>query len=153
MPTDRNGLAGDAGRLAFVATDIEIEISAAAAAEAQGADGKNLTVGARKLLDILRALPEGAEVDSAIERPLSAPSPLLLLLAEDGREREGRLLHGEHGLARMGEAVFAAIARAYVGRPASRNIPVRRIDATWSKLLRRPLTQTVTLDCRERIST
>jgi DNA polymerase III subunit beta len=55
-------IAGDSGRLAFVATDIEIEISAAAAAEAQGADGRNLTVGARKLLDILRALPEGAEV-------------------------------------------------------------------------------------------
>ena len=58
-------LAGDAARLAFVATDIEIEISAAAAAEAQGAEGKNLTVGARKLLDILRALPEGAEVTLA----------------------------------------------------------------------------------------
>jgi DNA polymerase-3 subunit beta len=48
-------------RLAFVATDIEIEISADAATEAQG-EGKSLTVGARKLLDILRALPEGAEV-------------------------------------------------------------------------------------------
>ena len=59
-------LVGDAGRLAFVATDIEIEISAAAAAEAQGADGKDLTVGARKLLDILRALPEGAEVTLAV---------------------------------------------------------------------------------------
>ena len=58
-------LAGDGGRLAFVATDIEIEISAAAAAEAQAADGKSLTVGARKLLDILRALPEGAEVTLA----------------------------------------------------------------------------------------
>ena len=58
-------LAGDAARLAFVATDIEIEISAAAAAEAQGAEGKSLTVGARKLLDILRALPEGAEVTLA----------------------------------------------------------------------------------------
>jgi DNA polymerase-3 subunit beta len=58
-------LAGDGGRLAFVATDIEIEISAAAAAEAQGADGKSFTVGARKLLDILRALPEGAEVTLA----------------------------------------------------------------------------------------
>jgi DNA polymerase-3 subunit beta len=54
----------DGARLAFVATDIEIEISADAAAEAQG-DGKSLTVGARKLLDILRALPEGAEVTLA----------------------------------------------------------------------------------------
>jgi len=55
----------DGGRLAFVATDIEIEISADAAAEAESADGKSLTVGARKLLDILRALPEGAEVTLA----------------------------------------------------------------------------------------
>jgi DNA polymerase-3 subunit beta len=54
----------DGGRVAFVATDIEIEISAEAAAEAQG-DGKSVTVGARKLLDILRALPEGAEVTLA----------------------------------------------------------------------------------------
>jgi DNA polymerase-3 subunit beta len=60
-------LAADGERLAFIATDIEIEISAAAAAEAQGgaAEGKSLTVGARKLLDILRALPEGAEVTLA----------------------------------------------------------------------------------------
>jgi DNA polymerase-3 subunit beta len=54
----------DGPRLAFVATDVEIEISADAAAEAQG-EGKSLTVGARKLLDILRALPEGAEVTLA----------------------------------------------------------------------------------------
>jgi DNA polymerase-3 subunit beta len=54
----------DGARLAFVATDIEIEISADAAAEAQG-DGKSLTVGARKFLDILRSLPEGAEVTLA----------------------------------------------------------------------------------------
>ena len=54
----------EGGRLAFVATDIEIEISADATAEAQG-EGKAVTVGARKLLDILRALPEGAEVTLA----------------------------------------------------------------------------------------
>jgi DNA polymerase-3 subunit beta len=54
----------DGGRLAFVATDIEIEISAEAASEAHG-DGTSVTVGARKLLDILRALPEGAEVTLA----------------------------------------------------------------------------------------
>jgi DNA polymerase-3 subunit beta len=53
-------------RMAFVATDIEIEISATAAAEAQGAEAKAVTVGARKLLDILRALPEGAEVTLAL---------------------------------------------------------------------------------------
>jgi DNA polymerase-3 subunit beta len=52
-------------RLSFVATDIEIEISATAAADATG-EAKALTVGARKLLDILRALPEGAEVTMAL---------------------------------------------------------------------------------------
>src|SRR6185503_14475563 len=50
---------GDA--LAFIATDIEIQIAARSGLPA-GADVRGLTVGARKLLDILRALPEGAEV-------------------------------------------------------------------------------------------
>src|SRR5436190_14074352 len=50
---------GDA--LAFIATDIEIQISARSSLSA-GADTRGLTVGARKLLDILRALPEDAEV-------------------------------------------------------------------------------------------
>jgi DNA polymerase III subunit beta len=48
-------------RLAFVATDIEIEITAAVGLET-AADAKGVTVGARKLLDILRALPDGAEI-------------------------------------------------------------------------------------------
>ena len=52
-------------RLSFVATDIEIEISATAVAEASG-EAKAVTVGARKLLDILRALPEGSEVTMAL---------------------------------------------------------------------------------------
>jgi DNA polymerase III subunit beta len=50
---------GDA--LAFIATDIEIQISARSSLPA-GADARGMTVGARKLLDILRALPEDAEV-------------------------------------------------------------------------------------------
>ena len=50
---------GDA--LAFVATDIEIQISAHSNLGG-AAEAKALTVGARKLLDILRALPDGAEV-------------------------------------------------------------------------------------------
>jgi DNA polymerase III subunit beta len=45
----------------FVATDIEVEITAGVAVEGP-AEIKKTTVGARKLLDILRALPEGAEV-------------------------------------------------------------------------------------------
>ena len=47
--------------LSFLATDIEIQISARSAIPMQG-EAKALTVGARKLLDILRALPDGVEV-------------------------------------------------------------------------------------------
>ena len=46
----------------FLATDIEIQITARSGVKAAG-DAKALTVGARKLLDILRALPEAAEVN------------------------------------------------------------------------------------------
>jgi DNA polymerase III subunit beta len=49
------------GALSFLATDIEIQITARSALAA-GADAKPVTVGARKLVDILRALPEEAEV-------------------------------------------------------------------------------------------
>jgi DNA polymerase III subunit beta len=49
------------GSLSFLATDIEIQITARAGVAAS-ADARALTVGARKLLDILRALPEGTEV-------------------------------------------------------------------------------------------
>jgi DNA polymerase-3 subunit beta len=49
-----------AGSLGFIASDIEIEITAIL--EAGGGEDVAVTVGARKLLDILRALPEGAEV-------------------------------------------------------------------------------------------
>jgi DNA polymerase III subunit beta len=47
--------------LSFLATDIEIQITAKSGLEA-AAEARSLTVGARKLLDILRALPESAEV-------------------------------------------------------------------------------------------
>jgi DNA polymerase-3 subunit beta len=47
--------------LAFLATDIEIQIEARSSIDAP-AEARAITVGARKLLDILRALPEGAEV-------------------------------------------------------------------------------------------
>jgi DNA polymerase-3 subunit beta len=49
------------GVLSFLATDIEIQITARSSLAA-GADARALTVGARKLVDILRALPDGAEV-------------------------------------------------------------------------------------------
>src|SRR2546426_4800673 len=47
--------------LSFLASDIEIQITARSALMA-GGDPRAVTVGARKLLDILRALPESAEV-------------------------------------------------------------------------------------------
>lgn len=47
--------------LSFLATDIEIEIKARSDLKPDG-EARALTVGARKLLDILRALPEDAEV-------------------------------------------------------------------------------------------
>ena len=54
-------LEGGTETLSFLATDIEIQITARSAIAVQG-EARSLTVGARKLLDILRALPEGAEV-------------------------------------------------------------------------------------------
>src|SRR6185295_19204621 len=51
----------NAGALSFLATDIEIQITSQAAVEHSG-EARSLTVGARKLVDILRALPESADV-------------------------------------------------------------------------------------------
>ena len=50
-----------ADALCFLATDIEIQITAQSALQA-GGDARSVTVGARKLLDILRALPDNVEV-------------------------------------------------------------------------------------------
>jgi len=49
------------GSLAFLATDIEIQITARGSVDSAG-ESRTLTVGARKLVDILRALPDGSEV-------------------------------------------------------------------------------------------
>ncbi|MEO7403014.1 MAG: DNA polymerase III subunit beta, partial [Burkholderiales bacterium] len=63
-----------AGQLTFVATDIEIEITASVPIDGAGED-KTVTVGARKLLDILRALPEGSEITlAALEKRLQVKS-------------------------------------------------------------------------------
>jgi len=62
LPILSNVLIDSAGEaLSFLATDIEIQITARAAVSSAG-EPRALTVGARKLLDILRALPEAAEV-------------------------------------------------------------------------------------------
>jgi DNA polymerase III subunit beta len=51
----------DTGELAFLATDIEIQITSRGEVEGKG-EVRAVTVGARKLFDILRALPESAEI-------------------------------------------------------------------------------------------
>jgi DNA polymerase III subunit beta len=54
------------GTLSFLATDIEMQITSKGPAE--GHDGeKSITVGARKLVDILRALPSNAEVSLQLQ--------------------------------------------------------------------------------------
>src|SRR5438874_2334340 len=53
---------GASESLSFLATDIEIQI-AAKSGVGGGRDAKAFTVGARKLLDILRALPEDVDVN------------------------------------------------------------------------------------------
>ncbi|TAK38318.1 MAG: DNA polymerase III subunit beta [Betaproteobacteria bacterium] len=52
---------GGKGGLSFLATDIEIQVTARSKLEGAG-EARAVTVGARKLVDILRALPEDAEV-------------------------------------------------------------------------------------------
>jgi DNA polymerase III subunit beta len=62
LPILSNVLIDAAGEgLSFLATDIEIQITARSPLGA-ARDSRALTVGARKLLDILRALPEEAEI-------------------------------------------------------------------------------------------
>jgi len=62
LPILSNVLLDSVGEvLSFLATDIEIQITARTAVAIDG-EARALTVGARKLLDILRALPDGAEV-------------------------------------------------------------------------------------------
>jgi len=56
----------DGTDITIVATDIEIQISARAVCDNPG-EAKSITVGARKLLDILRALPEQSEITLALQ--------------------------------------------------------------------------------------
>ncbi|MCU0896526.1 MAG: DNA polymerase III subunit beta [Burkholderiales bacterium] len=53
-------------KVSFVATDIEIEITAEVQVEGPG-ESRGVTVGARKLLDILRALPDSADTTLALQ--------------------------------------------------------------------------------------
>ena len=62
---------GDA--LSFLATDIEIQIVSRTALE-QGGEARGVTVGARKLVDILRALPDGEVTLSTQDKRLQVKS-------------------------------------------------------------------------------
>ena len=59
--------------LSFLATDIEIQIVSRSALE-QAGDSKGITVGARKLVEILRALPEGEVTLSTQDKRLQVKS-------------------------------------------------------------------------------
>jgi len=62
LPILSNVLIEQAGQnLSFLATDIEIQITARTPLQATG-ETRAITVGARKLVDILRALPDGADL-------------------------------------------------------------------------------------------
>ena len=52
-------------KIDFVATDIEIEISATATVDTEG-ESRSITVGAKKLLDILKALPADSDVNLSL---------------------------------------------------------------------------------------
>ena len=64
------------GALSFLATDIEIQITSRGSVEPSG-EARSITVGARKLVDILRALPDGSEVTLQQQDCLlyTSPSP------------------------------------------------------------------------------
>src|SRR5262249_52831781 len=62
LPILSNVLIEQTGQnLSFLATDIEIQITARTSLQASG-EARAITVGARKLVDILRALPDGADL-------------------------------------------------------------------------------------------
>src|SRR5438045_1877180 len=100
---------GAADTLAFLATDIEIQITARSAL-AGSKETRALTVGARKLLDILRALPEDAEVS------LQAQDKRLLVRA--GRSR--------FSLQTLPAEDFPRLAKA-AGEPARFTMPQKAL--------------------------
>ncbi|HET7569978.1 MAG TPA: DNA polymerase III subunit beta [Gammaproteobacteria bacterium] len=59
-------IAADADRLTLTGTDLEVELTASTALACE--DGGEVTVPGRKLLDICRALPEGATVKAVLDK-------------------------------------------------------------------------------------
>jgi len=70
-------LAAEADRLTVIGTDLEVELAASVPLECD--DGGEVTVPGRKLLDICRALPDGATVQVSLEKER--------LLLKSGRSR------------------------------------------------------------------
>jgi len=67
LPILANVLLRETGEdISFLATDVEIQIQTTAQLGAGKEDG-GTTVSARKLIDILRSLPDGAEVSIKVE--------------------------------------------------------------------------------------
>lgn len=67
LPVLSNVLIRNQGnRLSLTGTDLEVELVGQLQLETQGQDG-DITVPARKLLDICRSLPEGAHIDFVVE--------------------------------------------------------------------------------------
>ena len=58
-------IARNGNQIDFVATDIEIEISARTVVDSEG-ESRSTTVGAKKLLDILKALPADSDVNLSL---------------------------------------------------------------------------------------
>ena len=103
-----------AGALSFLATDIEIQITARSAVEPTG-EARAVTVGARKLVDILRALPDGAEVtlqqqDKRLQVKAGKSRFSLQTLAAEDFPKLADLVWRLRPLAEM--AVHAELARA-----------------------------------------
>lgn len=74
LPILSNVLIEKAGEtLSFLATDIEIQIVSRSALEQSG-DARGITVGARKLVEILRALPDGEVTLSTQDKRLQVKS-------------------------------------------------------------------------------
>jgi DNA polymerase-3 subunit beta len=88
------------GRLNLVATDLEIQVSTSGEVGTAAGEDHSLTVSARKFLDILRALPEGAE-----------------LALEAQNNRSGNAGKSASSRGRYRRAIFRAWAtRAVLGR-------------------------------------
>ena len=102
----------DAEQVSFIATDLEIQIQTAAAIGA-GRDAAATTVSARKLVDILRALPEADVALSLAGKKLTVQSgrSRFNLIDTPGFQRPSRVLQWLEQHARSAEQRQGAVER------------------------------------------